>query len=581
MKRYFSFIILISLAFAKATEQDYRFAVVGDRTGSCVGSVFADIIDEVKLLDPDFVMCVGDLIHGYTEDTLAIHAQWDTLLDIVKKLPYTFHFVAGNHEIQNEIDRKIYEQRAGVKRYYSFDYQNSHFIILDNTMTYWPIPQEMDQEQIDWLKQDLEQHKDADNSFVFYHIPTYLYALEADTIDPLVETFEKYGVDIVFTGHHHQYSYLERNGVEYIDVGSSGGGMGTNDFARGNFYLFLMVSIQGTEETIAVLRKGNIFARNIVTVEDLRLIERVDEAAVTIDPCIVREGSKERMVELGVIIDNVGPDSITQSLVWSYDSARYTIKPAELALAIAPEEKHEYQFKLGVHNGSDVFPIPQFALCYPFTYGKSCTLRNYLQVKRLKRVKRTKTSPVIDGKLDEQIWKTAIPITDLGTYNGLADPPVEKTAIYLIHDRDNLYIGARCFESDFSQLQAAASEHDGATYSDDNLWFFFDTNLDQETYYQAIINSNGITFDRLCAFKDGESTKDLSWNGPWDIAQGREDKAWILEIKIPKTGLDPYNDEQWGFNFRRLQPRTGLGDAGYWSIPFGHYPEYFGIIEFE
>jgi len=581
MKRCFSLIMLASLAFAKVTEQDYRFAVVGDRTGSCVGGVFADIIDEVKLLDPDFVICVGDLIHGYTEDTLAIHAQWDTLLDVVKKLPHTFHFVAGNHEIQNETDRRIYEQRTGVKRYYSFDYKNSHFIILDNTMTYWPIPQEMDQAQLDWLKEDLEKHKDSDNIFVFYHIPTYLYALEADTSDPLVETFENYGVDIVFTGHHHQYSYLERNGIEYIDVGSSGGGMGTNDFARGNFFHFLMVSVRGEEKNIAVVRKENIFARDVVTVEDLQLIDRADEEAVIIDPCIVKAESKGKIVELAVIIDNFGADSITQSLIWSFDSTRYTIKPAELALAVGPERKREYTFKLAVHNGSDIFPIPQFVLNYPFTHGKSCTLRNYLPVKRLKGVKQTKTVPVIDGKLDEQIWKKVEPITNLGTYNGLPDPPIEKTEVYLVHDRDNLYIGARCFESDFSQLKATASEHDGATYSDDNLWFFFDANLDQETYYQAIINSNGITFDRSCIFKEGESTKDLSWNGPWDIAPGREDKAWILEVKIPKKGLDPYNDEQWGFSFRRLQPRTSLGDAGYWSIPFGHYPEYFGVIEFE
>ncbi len=171
MKRYFFLIMLVFFAFAEADDQNYRFAVVGDRTGSCVGGVFADIIDEVELLDPDFVMCVGDLIHGYTEDTLAIHAQWDTLLDIVEKLPCTFHFVAGNHEIQNETDRRIYEQRTGVKRYYSFDHKNSHFIILDNSMTYWTIPQEMDQEQIDWLKEDLEQHKDADNVFVFLPHP--------------------------------------------------------------------------------------------------------------------------------------------------------------------------------------------------------------------------------------------------------------------------------------------------------------------------------------------------------------------------------------------------------------------------
>ncbi len=581
MQRYFFLILITVCALAKVKDASFRFAVIGDRTGSHVGGVFSEIIDEVILLDPDFVMCVGDLIEGYTEDTLVIHAQWDTLLDIVKKLPCTFYFVAGNHEIQNEIDRRIYEQRTGVKRYYSFDHKNSHFIVLDNTMTYWPVPQDMDQEQIDWLTADLEKNKNTQNTFVFYHIPTYLYALEADTTDLLVDIFEEYDVDIVFTGHHHQYSYLESNGTEYINVGSSGGGMGTYDFARGHFFHFLMVSVRGEDNNIAVIRKANIFQRNIITVEDLQLIERADEEAVTIDPCIAQEEVKEKMSDLTVIIDNFGPDSVIQSLMWSYDSTRYTIKPAELALDIGPEEKSKYTFKLVIHNGSDVFPIPQFVLNYPFGHMKSCTLKNYLPVKRLKGVKQTETAPAIDGRLDEQIWKTVEPITNLGTYNGLPDPPVERTEVYLVHDRDNLYIAARCFERDFSQVKAKASEHDGATYLDDNLWFFFDTNLDKETYYQAIINCNGVAFDRLCSLKDGKSTKDIAWNGPWEITTGREGEAWTLEARIPKERLEPYSDERWGFNFRRLQPRTGLGDAGVWAIPFGHYPEYFGIIEFE
>jgi len=48
---------------------------------------------------------------------------------------------------------------------------------------------------------------------------------------------------------------------------------------------------------------------------------------------------------------------------------------------------------------------------------------------------------------------------------------------------------------------------------------------------------------------------------------------------IPKKELEFLNEKIWGFNFRRLQ--TKFSDAGYWSIPFGHDPNYFGIIEFE
>ncbi len=578
MKRFWLVLMVVVFAFAGSGDS-FRFVVVGDRTGSCVSGVFDEIIDEVKLLDPDFVMCVGDLIEGYTEDTVSLNSQLDTVLNMVKKLPCTFYFVPGNHDIFNEADRKMYEARTGFKRYYSFNYKNSHFIILDNTMTYWTPPQEMGEEQMEWLKKDLEKHKKAENIFVFYHIPTYLYALEQDTSDPLAEIFEKYGVDVVFTGHHHEYSHLMRNDVEYINVGSSGGGMGTNDFARGHFSHYLTVSVREQENNIAVIKKGNVFARNIVTADDLRLIARADEEAVIISDCIVKEGSAKTSQDIAVTIDNFGTDSVVQVLKWDVDSARFAITPAELPLRVGPEKKKEYHFTFTVYNGSDIFPIPQFSLNYPFTYGKTCTLRNYLLIKRLKEVKRTKTPPIIDGKLDDQIWSAVRPITRLGTYNGLPDPPTEKTEVYFCHDKENVYLGARCFESDLSQLKAAASEHDGTTYVDDNLWFFFDTNMDQETYYQAIINSEAIIFDRLCRFKDGQSEKDITWNGPWEVKSGRGDDAWTLEMRIPKKGLEPFSEEKWGFNFRRLQTR--IGDAGYWSFPFGHYPKYFGIIAFE
>jgi len=577
MKRSLIFIMLASFIFA-GTDTVFRFAVVGDRTGSHVPGIFPEIIDEVKLLDPDFVMCVGDLIEGYTDDTMRIHAEWDTILDIVGTLSCPFYFVAGNHDIDNEIDRTLYEKRTGFKRYYSFTYKNSHFIILDNTMTYWTPPQDIDEEQIEWLRKNLEKNKKSNNIFVFYHIPTYLYALRDNTPDILMEIFEEYGVDIVFTGHHHEYSYISQNNTEYINVGSSGGGMSTNDFARGHFYHYLMVTVGEEKNNIAVIKKGNVFLRNVVTANDLLLVSRADEDAVTLTPCIIREESKKSSQYIIATIDNFGTDSIVQTLKWNFDPNYYTISPEAIDLAIGPDEQREYKFNITFNSGSDIFPIPQFTLAYPFTPGKVCTLRNYPQITRLATVRKVTSAPVIDGNLSDKVWRKPA-ITNLGNWDGSSSSPVEKIEMYFCHDDDNVYIAARCFESDFSAMTTSATEHDGATYLDDNLWLFFDSNFDKETYYQAIINSKGIVFDRLCSLIAEESTKDLAWNGPWEVASGREDNAWILEIKIPKQELKPFNEKQWGFNFRRLQPR--LNDAGYWSIPFGHDPNYFGIIEFE
>ena len=570
-------LVFLGVFFFLSAESDeaFRFVVVGDRTGSAVDRIFEETIEEVKLLDPDFVMCVGDLIEGYETDTAVMYAQWDSMIATINTLPCKFYYVPGNHEIQNETDRAIYEKKTGVKNYYSFNYKNSHFVILDNTMTYWPQPQEMGTEQLNWLEKDLEKHKQMDNIFVFYHIPTYIYARRENTKDTLMSIFEKYGVDIVFTGHHHEYSYLKQNNIEYINVGSSGGGMSTNDPARGHFYHYLMVSVRDQQRTIAVLKKGSALPRTVVTLEDLETIGNLDEQAVTIDDLIVDDEAHNITQTVHVTVRNLGPDSLLSSVHWQVDPNRYKIQPEAMSLAIAPNREKEHEFKVGVSNGSDLFPMPSFTLAYPFKHGKVCTLYNILSIKRHKYVEQAASPPIIDGQLDDLLWQALTPITHFATYDGSAVTGIDKTEIYFAHDGENLYFAARCFENDFSQIHADVFEHDGATYYDDNVWLFFDTDLDQEDYYQAIINCNGAVFDRRCA-TDG--TRDTSWDGAWEIASGRENNAWTLEWKIAKRELAPFNEDKWGFNMRRLQTR--FNDAGYWSIPFGHAPQYFGILEF-
>ncbi len=576
MKKSVLVVLCTAFFLSVGTAKTFRFAVVGDRTGTPQDPVFEEIIEEIALLDPDFVMCVGDIADVDVGDSLTADAEFNRMIDIVGKLPCRFYWCAGNNEIAQESDRAVYENKTELKRYYSFNHENNHFVVLDNTMLYFAEPQEMDTEQLEWLHKDLEKHKQMDNIFVFYHIPTYIYARRAGETDTLMQIFEKYGVDVVFTGHHHEYSYLEHNDIEYIDVGSSGGRMSTNDPSRGNFYQYLTVTVRGDKRSIAVFKKGSAMPRAVVTLHDLETISRLDEDAVVIDEFIIADDEKHLSQSVTVAVENFGSDPVLDPIVWSIDQARYAIKPGRMNLDVAPGEKRKYQFEVMLVDGSDPFPTPRFTLTYPFAEGKVCTLYNLLSVKRQKNVARASTPPEVDGRLDDPLWQAVVPVTALGNSDGSDIAPTEKTELYFAHDDDNLYVAARCYDSDLPQLRAQVFEHDGTTYYDDNLWLFFDTNLDKETYYQAIINCNGAVFDRKCA-TDG--TRDISWNGAWQVSAGREAGAWTLEFKIAKSELAPFSEEKWGFNMRRLQPR--LNDAGYWSIPFGHSPQYFGILEFK
>src|SRR5437899_1547307 len=56
--------------------RDFRFAIVSDRTGGHRAKIFSKAIERLNLLQPEFVISVGDLIEGYSEEKDKVQAQW-------------------------------------------------------------------------------------------------------------------------------------------------------------------------------------------------------------------------------------------------------------------------------------------------------------------------------------------------------------------------------------------------------------------------------------------------------------------------------------------------------------------------
>jgi len=80
---------------------NFQFAIVADRTGGHRKGVFEDAVGKLNLLQPEFVMSVGDLIEGYTEDVPLIRDQWEEFQGFVDALEMSFFYVPGNHDITN------------------------------------------------------------------------------------------------------------------------------------------------------------------------------------------------------------------------------------------------------------------------------------------------------------------------------------------------------------------------------------------------------------------------------------------------------------------------------------------------
>src|SRR5262249_20182937 len=55
---------------------EFKFLVVSDRTGGHRAGVFSQAVEQINLLQPEFVVSVGDLIEGYTKDADKLTEQW-------------------------------------------------------------------------------------------------------------------------------------------------------------------------------------------------------------------------------------------------------------------------------------------------------------------------------------------------------------------------------------------------------------------------------------------------------------------------------------------------------------------------
>jgi hypothetical protein len=108
----------------------FRFAIVADRCGGSRTGVFETAVGKLNLLQPEFVMCVGDNIEGYTSKEDEILKEWDEFSTILRRLEMPFFFVAGNHDVASKNEIRIWEEKFGP-RYYSFIYHDTLFLCLD------------------------------------------------------------------------------------------------------------------------------------------------------------------------------------------------------------------------------------------------------------------------------------------------------------------------------------------------------------------------------------------------------------------------------------------------------------------
>ena len=162
---------------------------------------------------------------------------------------------------------------------------------------------------------------------------------------------------------------------------------------------------------------------------------------------------------------------------------------------------------------------------------------------------------VIDGSLDEAPWRRSPKIGELVQRIPRAGAkPTERTEVTLLHDKNNLYIGVMCYDSEPNRVLASQMARDAMLNPDDRLSIILDTFRDQSNAFYFSTNPNGALVDGL-VFANGETNAD--WDAIWIVKTKRSDEGWSAEFSIPFKSLSfPSGQTVWGFNISRIIQRT-------------------------
>ena len=159
------------------------------------------------------------------------------------------------------------------------------------------------------------------------------------------------------------------------------------------------------------------------------------------------------------------------------------------------------------------------------------------------------TPPLIDGKLDEEIWQKAVVLKDFYQIQpGDNTPPSKPTEVLLGYDAKFLYIAFKATDEP-DKVRATVAKRDNI-FQDDYVGFFLDTFNDKRKAFEVFFNPLGIQADGILTEGRGE---DFSIDMLMDSKGIVHETGFNVEVAIPFKSLrfEAGKGKLWGAHFFR------------------------------
>jgi hypothetical protein len=224
----------------------------------------------------------------------------------------------------------------------------------------------------------------------------------------------------------------------------------------------------------------------------------------------------------------------------------------------------------------------------PKIEGPQAALPEYSMVRAAK-------PPVIDGKLDDQVWATAKEVPLTRSFDG--GPISRKTTFRMMWDDTNLYVA---FRSEDPDVWGSLRKKDDPIYNEDVVEVFLDADADGRTYNELQVSPHNVNFDASFVARRSDLAEAMKWESDMKTAvyvkgtlddDSDQDEYWSAEMQIPIAKLNsvphaPVKGDRWRFNAYRLEHiarRTNIEGQSFAPLFIGdfHALPRFGWLVFE
>jgi Domain of unknown function (DUF5916) len=157
---------------------------------------------------------------------------------------------------------------------------------------------------------------------------------------------------------------------------------------------------------------------------------------------------------------------------------------------------------------------------------------------------------VVDGRLDDPVWRTAERVSGFLQRDPLEGKAAsESTVVYVAYDDAAIYIGARLYDAHPDSIVGRLGRRDDYANSD-RFNVFLDPYHDRRSGVYFGVDAAGTLYDGVLLNDDWD---DDSWDGVWDGHVQIDSLGWTAEIRIPYSQLRFHAAPQyvWGVNFSR------------------------------